>query len=49
MNSELLQWICAILLLAVTAGLIVFAWVKAIDGLLWVIKRLQGNAPGEHA
>lgn len=49
MNSELLQWICAIVLLGLTGTAIAFVWIKAIDGYLWVIKRLQGDAPGEHA
>jgi hypothetical protein len=45
MNDQaLLEWICAILLVAVTGGLITFAWVKAIDGYLWVIRRLQGDS-----
>jgi hypothetical protein len=51
-NEDLLQWICAFLLVILAGAVITFAWVKAIDGLLWVIKRVQGDAhrtPGEHA
>lgn len=44
MNSELLQWICAIVLLGVTGTAIAFAWIKAIDLYLALIKRFQGNA-----
>jgi hypothetical protein len=41
MNSDLLQWLCAIVLLCLGALAIVFLWTKTIDGLLWVFNRLQ--------
>ncbi|MFT4064306.1 hypothetical protein [Paraburkholderia sp.] len=44
MNAqELLEWICAIVLLGVTGTAIAFVWVKAIDLYLALINRLQST------